>query len=100
MRARLLRTALSAPAARALARARAARPLTAARRSAAFLLVLLTALAPGVARAQIGEPPATILAALSDYQPTPTEDGTGFVTSSGCFAARMMSSLPNTHTLP
>lgn len=44
---------------------------------------LLLALLPTVALAQIGEPPATILAALSGYQPTPTEDGTGFVTSSG-----------------
>lgn len=89
MRALPLRTPSRARRARAsvtestLERARAARPLTVGLRSAALLLALLTAMTPGVARAQIGEPPATILAALSDYQPTPTEDGTGFVTSSG-----------------
>lgn len=48
-------------------------------------LLLVSSFAPlrGVALAQIGEPPTTILAALEDYQLTPAEDGAGFVTASG-----------------
>lgn len=42
--------------------------------TAAFMAVFL-ALAPGVAMAQLGEPPQSLLDALADYVPTPSDGG-------------------------